>query len=141
MTRPKAQKPKQGGGGTPTAAAAAAAGPLGNAQGQAAAKKRPGGEAGAPAAAATLGEQPEVDQLERKRMSVAEELRQVEKQASAAVLAPVLCLPRGCGHGSMQARATGHCKARGGGRRRARAWLALPRRSPLPTALSAPTDL
>lgn len=49
---------------------------------QAGAKKRPGAEGGAAAAAAGGGEPGEVDQLERKRMQVAEELRQVEKQAS-----------------------------------------------------------
>lgn len=106
MTRPRAPKSKsRGGGGTPTAAqaavaAAAAAGPTlqqelqqqqqtqqqqQQQQQQQAAKKRPA-EGGAPpaaaAAAVTVGEQPEVHQLERKRMQVAEELRTVEKQAS-----------------------------------------------------------
>ncbi|KAL4442406.1 hypothetical protein ABPG77_004990 [Micractinium sp. CCAP 211/92] len=103
MTRPRAPKSKsRGGGGTPTAAqaavaTAAAAGPTlqqelqqqqqtqqqQQQQQQQAAKKRPA-EGGAPptaaAAAVTVGEQPEVHQLERKRMQVAEELRTVEKQ-------------------------------------------------------------
>lgn len=106
MTRPRAPKSKsRGGGSTPTAAqAAAAAGPpvqqqqqhqpqqqhqqqYDALQQQQAAKKRPAEGGGAPslaaaAAAAAVGEQPEVHQLERKRMQVAEELRTVEKQAS-----------------------------------------------------------
>ena len=94
MTRPKSKQAKQRAGSEGPQAAptqqqqqqqqqAAAA----QQQQQAAAKKRPAeggapGAAAAPAAtAAAGGEPPEVDQLERKRMQVAEELRQVEKQA------------------------------------------------------------
>ncbi|PRW50892.1 Chromatin modification-related MEAF6 [Chlorella sorokiniana] len=90
MTRPKAPKARQQG-------AAAGAQPAGEEaelqqqqqqQQQAAAKKRPeaaGGAAAAAAAAAGGGgggssEQVEVHQLERKRMQVADELRQVERQ-------------------------------------------------------------
>ncbi|KAL4447911.1 hypothetical protein ABPG75_005130 [Micractinium tetrahymenae] len=100
MTRPRAPKSKsRGGGGTPTAAqaaaaAAAAAGPAVHQQlqqqaqqqqqqqqqQQAAKKRQAEGGGGAAAAAATTGEQPEVHQLEHKRMQVAEELRTVEKQ-------------------------------------------------------------
>lgn len=91
MTRPKAPKPKQRAG-----SEGPSAGPPHQQQQQqqhaaahqqqqqqAAAKKRPA-EGGAPGAAAApaAGEPPEVDQLERKRMQVAEELRLVEKQAS-----------------------------------------------------------
>ena len=120
MTRPKAKQAKQRAGSEGPQAAptqqqqqqqqAAAA----QQQQQAAAKKRPAeggapGAAAAPAAAAAAGgEPPEVDQLERKRMQVAEELRQVEKQArvGAARLAVGLLAaaaeawqvpPRACG--------------------------------------------
>lgn len=84
MTRPKAPKSKQRGGSVPPAGGPPAAAPQQAGQQQAAAKKRPA-EAGQPVAAAAVELPPEVDELERKRMAVAEELRQVEKQASRSL--------------------------------------------------------
>ena len=95
MTRPKAPKARQQG----AAAGATGAQPAGEEaeqqqpqpqqQQQQADKKRPEAAAGAGAAAAAAGggEQVEVDQLERKRMQVADELRQVERQVRRGVLA------------------------------------------------------
>lgn len=87
MTRPKAQKNRSR---ATTAADGGGSAPAGHQQHAAAqqqqygaGRRRPDGvaqpSAGAAAAAAEL---PEVDELERKRMQVAEELRLVEKQAS-----------------------------------------------------------
>jgi len=93
MTRPKAPKARPQG---PTGATGAR--PVGEGaeqqqqqqqQQQQADKKRPEAAAGAGAAAAAAaggGEQVEVDQLERKRMQVADELRQVERQVRRGVI-------------------------------------------------------
>lgn len=98
MTRPKAPKARQQG----AAAGATGAQPAGEEaeqqqqqqQQQTAAKKRPEAAGGAAAAAGGGSEQLEVDQLERKRMQVADELRQVERQVCRQ-LVDVSKAPRG----------------------------------------------